>query len=76
MAGKELVLVFGAVSSPLADQIEAHGLTPPARIQGYQDMANALVKLYINFVLTDSEVKKARQRLLRQIVNELGKKNG
>lgn len=56
------------------DEAEAQGLTPPANVQGYQDMANALVKLYVNFVLTDSEAKKARQRLLKQIVKELEKK--
>ncbi len=63
-----LALHFGALCEPIAKQIEAAGLVcAPKDAKLWQRMADGITICAIQQILTQGEVRKARQRLIDRI---------
>lgn len=58
---------FGAMCDPLEKQAEAQGVIVKD-VAKWQRAADAIVDLMIFDILTDTEVYKARQRLMKRII--------
>ena len=71
-ADKELVIVFGAMTDSIQKQLLAQQITRPRKIvQVLQMDADSITRLAIRGLLSDSEVRKARQRLMKKIKRTL-----
>jgi hypothetical protein len=64
---------FGALCPPIAEQAKESGvsLAEPERLQGYAD---SITNLYFADILSQSEVDKARKRLMKLIAKSAKKK--
>lgn len=59
---------FGALAPALLDQVREQGFDlPEFSADGLQACATAIVRLHLREILSDSEVKRARSRLMKQI---------
>ena len=61
-----LELHFGALTDPVSKQLSEQFKTPIDLPQFDKD-ADALVRVYVRGIISDSENKKARQRLMKKI---------
>ena len=68
MNDQKVHIRMGAMSPQLHVQL---GITEE-KAEGMQNLADAITRLNLNSILTDTETQKARTRLVKQIVNELG----
>jgi len=72
---KNLELNFGASADSIEDQISTQGLkwkhTRTKAMPDFQVFADAITKLDLHHVLSDSEVHKARKRLMKSIVRSV-----
>lgn len=67
-----LNLVFGALAPHLDEQLRGQGIAiSPGWIGKYQGHADAIVRLAVAGLITDSEKRRARQRLMKKIVKSL-----
>ena len=66
---KTLVINFGALADTLADQILSQGLIykDAARLDHFQQDANAISRLSIRGYLSDSIAKNCRAKLMKKI---------
>lgn len=65
---KEMHIEFGALVPPIADQLCKQGLSMLASdLKRCQKLADALSDLFVAAVLTESEIDKARSRLMKII---------
>lgn len=62
-----LSLRFGAVAPSIGEQIEAHGLPLPSGLRALESDADAINRLRFHNVLTDGEVRRARERLMKRV---------
>lgn len=63
-------IVFGAVCDPIDKQLREQG-HPLKTASVFQKDADALTRLAVRGLLTDAQVRQARKKLLRRIVDEL-----
>lgn len=63
-------IVIGALCDPLSRQLRGLGLTHEQLIR-YDLISNAITAASIHGCITDSETKRARDRLLRKIADDL-----
>ena len=68
MTRAKVEIRMGACSPQLHAQL---GITEE-KAEGMQKLADAITRLNLHNILTDGESWKARTRLVKQIVNELG----
>ena len=54
---------FGALAEPLHKQFDV----PPSQLELEQKLADAITLCSVHFVMTDAEVRKARQRLVKLV---------
>ena len=72
-----LGLHFGALVPNIGQQLFDVGIVPNgASLKHWQKDADAIVRLNIRGLLTDSAVHVARQKLMKQIIKECEKKPG
>lgn len=65
----KLLLEFGAMAPDISQQLAYQGLTAKARaIAHWQKDADAITRLSVRGMLSDSEKSKARRRLLKTIL--------
>lgn len=61
-------LGFGALQKPLAEQLQDQGITvAPEKMELCQKLAKGITLAYVHGILTESEVNKARQRLMKKV---------
>lgn len=72
----ELTLAMGAISDPIAKQIEDAGLNAPMDCQRLQMAADAISRLFICGYITNSMADSARKKLMKDIVKAVKKTNG
>lgn len=61
-------LGFGALQKPIVEQLQQQGITvAPEKLALCQRIAHGLVDAHIHGILTDSEIGKARQRLMKKV---------
>jgi hypothetical protein len=71
MEGK-IGIYFGAISKPIIEQLIEQGVTMiPSKINLMQEMADSLTLLYLQQIITNTEVHKARRRLMKRIKKEM-----
>lgn len=63
-------LSLGALAATIEDQLSAQGLVVP-HVELYQKSAEAIVLLSVRGVLAESETRRARRRLVKQIGEKL-----
>lgn len=69
---RDLMLRFGAVAPPLRVQLTDAGFRLGAEpCEFWQRLADAVTLLSCHELLTDSEAKRARKRLMKRIVRHL-----
>lgn len=61
---------FGALAEPLSDQLRSFALKED-ELERLQHRADAITSLYLAHLLTDGEVRKARQRFLKVLVSHI-----
>lgn len=65
----KLGITFGALAPKVAGQLKKQKLTAaPLDIERAQANADAVTRLLIRGVLSDSEARKARQRILKRLL--------
>lgn len=65
----EIAITFGALADPLYKQL---GL-PRRRLRYLQDCADGLVALSVGGLLSESETRRARRRLMKRVLSTFGK---
>lgn len=61
-------LSFGAFAAPIREQLEEQGLAATGISPEIADeLKNALIFSLVNGLLTDSEIRKAHQRLMKRL---------
>lgn len=67
-----LQISFGALCPPILGQLKDAGINVNKEdVDRWQRCADSIVRLAVHQILSDSEVHKARQRLLKKITREL-----
>ena len=74
MHGK-LRVRFGALSPPLHEQLSEFGLSKED-LKWQQKLADAISLCNVHFVITDAETRKARQRLMKQLIRRVKENAG
>jgi len=64
-------IIFGALAPKLGDQLKGIDVAKTEVIHWQKD-ADAITRLAIRLLLSDAEIHKARQRLVKSINKELG----
>ena len=59
-------IIFGATAPPLAEQLKGVRITAE-KMKAYQADADAITRLNLRDILSDSEARKARGRILRSM---------
>jgi hypothetical protein len=67
---ERLGITFGAMADPLRKQLEMTGIDA-GTINHFQRDADAIVRLNVRSLLTDSETRKARLRVVKKFAAEL-----
>ena len=70
-----LNLIFGTMAPPIGAQLAGQGVKPKktSLLFHWQRDAVAITRLSVRGLLTESQVKQARQRLLRNILHSVEK---
>ena len=63
----ELKIAMGAMSDSLTDQFKSQGFEPPKDIDHFQKDADAITRLKIRGLLTDSQSDSARKKLMKEL---------
>ena len=71
MSEVKLELHFGALAPPVSQQIKKQINYTDDRILKFDEEAKALVRVYLDGLITDGENEKARKRLMKKITNYL-----
>lgn len=73
---KHVKIGFGGLVEPLEKQLKEQGLKfDKVEVDEYQECNDAIFTLHLSDILTYSEVEKARQKLYKQILAHIKKKN-
>lgn len=68
MASRQFNLTFGAMAEQITRQLVRQGwILPVESRQRIQDLADAITRLAIHGLLSEPEVKRARQRLVKEV---------
>jgi hypothetical protein len=66
---RKIAIRFGTLSEPILTQVIKQGMNINASDAScLQEDVDAVCRLYIRSILTESETKKVRQRILKRIV--------
>jgi hypothetical protein len=68
----EVTIGFGGCVPKLRDQ-EVGLLIPKNRIEGFEQDAEAITRLYIRGLLPEAQTEKARKRLIKAIIKSIEK---
>jgi hypothetical protein len=73
---KQVRIGFGGLVEPLAKQLKEQQLNfDKDEVEEYQQCNDAIFTLHLSDILTYSEIEKARQKLYKQILTHIKKKN-
>lgn len=71
----KIIIELGALSDDLSKQLDSFGLcAPKEKIEHLQQDADAISRLNIRGLISDSAAKQARQRLMKRIVQVIAAK--
>ncbi len=67
----KLKLYFGALTESVSKQLQKQFNNPDFSLPEFDKDAEALVRVYVRGIISDSENEKARKRLMKKITNYL-----
>ena len=67
----KLELYFGALTESVSEQLKKQFNNPNLDLPMFDEDAEALVRVYVRGIISDSENQKARKRLMKKIVSYL-----
>lgn len=69
---QQVAIRFGGLAGSIREQLAEQGYQPPLKVTDrFQTLADSIVRLQINGLLTETEVHKARTRLIARMTREL-----